>query len=83
MLATVVALYNAGGTWSATPSEGDLGVRKPVLLFTVVVSALLVAYGVAVAQARPPAGQGPERYVVVLDEGVSDPGRAADAMARR
>src|SRR5215213_4291683 len=83
MLATVVASYNAGWTWSATPSEGDLGVRKPFLSFTVVVSALLVACGAALALAQPPGGQGPERYIVVLDEGVSDPGRAADAMARR
>src|SRR5215212_6618712 len=83
MLATVVASYNAGWTWSATPSEGDLGVRKPFLSFTVVVSALLVACGAVLAKAQPPGGQGPERYVVVLDDGVSDPGRAADAMARR
>jgi subtilisin family serine protease len=58
-------------------------VREPFLLVTVVVSALLVACGTVLAQARPPGGQGPERYIVVLDEGVSDPGRAADAMARR
>jgi subtilisin family serine protease len=59
-------------------------VRKPFLLVTVVVSALLMACGAVLAQGRPPAGgQGPERYIVVLDEGVSDPGRAADAMARR
>jgi len=57
--------------------------RKPFLLFTVVISAVLVACGAVLAQARPPGGQGPERYIVVLDEGVSDPGRAADAMARR
>ena len=65
-------------------SKGDLGVRKPILLFTVVVSALLGACVAAFAQGRPPGGQGPPgSYVVVLDDGVSDPGRAADAMARR
>src|SRR5215218_450877 len=57
--------------------------RKPFLLFTVVISAVLVACGAVLAQARPPGGQEPERYIVVLDDGVSDPGRAADAMARR
>ena len=30
-----------------------------------------------------PGGQGPERYIVILDDGVSEPGQAADAMARR
>jgi subtilisin family serine protease len=58
-------------------------VRKPFLLFTVLVSAVLVACGAALAQAQPPGGQEPERYIVVLEDGVSDPGRAADAMARR
>jgi len=59
-------------------------VKKPFVLFTVVVSALLVACGAVLAQARPPAGQGPPQgYIVVLEDGVSDPGRAADAMARR
>ena len=57
--------------------------RKPFLLFTVVVSALLVACGAALALARPPEGQGLESYIVVLENGVSDPGRAADVMARR
>lgn len=56
---------------------------KPFLMFAVVVSALLVACGAALALARPSGGQGPERYIVVLNDGVSDPGRAADAMARR
>ena len=57
--------------------------RKPVLLFAVVVSALLVACGAVLAQARLPVEHGPQRYIVVLDDGVSDAGRAADAMARR
>jgi aqualysin 1 len=62
----------------------SLVVREPFLLFAVVVSALLVACGAVWAQAQPPGEQGPpQRYVVVLDDGVSDPGRAADAMARR
>jgi subtilisin family serine protease len=59
--------------------------RKSIPVVTVVVLALLVACGAVLAQARPPGGgqQGPQRYVVVLEDGVSDPGRAADAMARR
>ena len=58
--------------------------RKPFLLFAVVVSAMLVACGAALVQARTPGSQGPpQRYIVVLNDGVSDPGRAADAMARR
>src|SRR5215210_6868387 len=57
--------------------------RKLVVLFVVMASAVLVACGSAFAQAHPPGGQGPERYIVVLKGGVSDPGRAADAIARR
>jgi subtilisin family serine protease len=58
--------------------------RKPVLLFVVMASALLVACGVALAQARPPDGaRVPERYIVVLNDAVSDPGRAANSLARR
>jgi subtilisin family serine protease len=54
--------------------------RKPVLLSMVMAVALLVACGAA-ALAQPP--EGPERYIVVLDNGVSDPGQAANAMAGR
>ena len=57
--------------------------RKSVLLFLVMASALLVACGAALAQAHQPGGQGPGRYIVVLNDDVSDPGRAADAIARR
>jgi aqualysin 1 len=54
--------------------------RKSVLLFVVMASALLVACGAALAQA--PERTMPERYIVVLNDGVSDPGRAANTMAR-
>ncbi len=58
--------------------------NKPVLLFVVMASALVVACGAALAQARPPdGGRVPERYIVVLNDAVSDPGRAAGALARR
>jgi subtilisin family serine protease len=58
--------------------------NKPVLLFVVMASALLVACGAALAQVRPPdGGREPERYIVVLNDTVSDPGRAASAMASR
>src|SRR5215210_752354 len=58
--------------------------RKPVLLLVVMASALLVACGAALAQARPPdGGRGPERYIVVLNDAVPDPGWAASTIARR
>jgi hypothetical protein len=55
--------------------------RKQVLLFIVMAVAVLVACGAALAQ--PPERHGPERYIVVLNNGVSDPGQVASAMARR
>ena len=57
--------------------------RKPVVLFVVLAAALLVACGAALAQAQPPERPGPEHYIVVLNNSVSDPGHAADAIARR
>src|SRR5215207_9747329 len=57
--------------------------RKPVLLFVVVAAAALVACGAALAQGQPPERPGAERYIVVLNKGVSDPGQATSAMARR
>src|SRR5215210_2405015 len=61
----------------------DARMRKTTLLLVSMTLAVLVACGAVLAQTRSPGGQGPERYIVVLDERVSDPGRAADAMARR
>ncbi len=57
--------------------------KKPVLLFVVMTSALLVACGAALAQVQPPERSSPGRYIVVLNKEVSDPGQAAFAIARR
>ena len=63
------------------PPKKGVTMRKPVLLFIVMAVAVLVACGAALAQ--PPERPGPERYIVVLNNGVSDPGQVAKAMARR
>jgi len=48
------------------------------------VAAMFVVCGTVLAQAQPSkAGGPPDRYIVVLKEGASSPGRAADGMARR
>jgi subtilisin len=57
--------------------------NKPVLLFVLMASALLVACGAALAQVQPPGTSSPERYIVVLNKEVSDPGQAVSAIARR
>jgi hypothetical protein len=47
-------------------------------------SAALVVFGALMAQAHPYKASGSsDRYVVVLREGASDPGKAAEGMARR
>jgi len=59
-------------------------VRHTIALSAGLVVAVFVVCGAALAQAQPSEVAGlPERYVVVLKDGASDPGRAADAMARR
>ena len=65
---------------SANPKKG-LTIRKPVLLIMVMAVAVLVACAAVLSQ--PLEGPGPERYIVVLNNGVSDPGQVANAMARR
>ena len=58
--------------------------RYTIALSAGLVVAVVVVCGAALAQAQPSEVAGsPERYVVVLKDGASDPGRAADAMARR
>jgi len=57
--------------------------KKPVLLLMVMAVALLVACGAALAQVQLPEWPGPERYIVVLNNDVSDPGQVANAIARR
>jgi subtilisin family serine protease len=48
------------------------------------VAAMFVVCGALLAQAQPSKAVGPpDRYIVVLKEGASDPGRAANGMARR
>jgi aqualysin 1 len=48
------------------------------------VAAMFVVCGAVLAQAQPSKAVGPpDRYIVVLEEGASDPGRAADGMAQR
>jgi subtilisin family serine protease len=58
--------------------------RYTIALSAGLVVAVFVACGGALAQDRPSQVAGsPERYVVVLKDGASDPGRAAEGMARR
>ena len=48
------------------------------------VAAMFLVCGAVLAQAQPSIAVGPpDRYIVVLKEGASDPGRAATGMARR
>jgi len=59
-------------------------VRYASVLSAGVVAAMLVVCGALMAQAQPAEASGPpDRYVVVLKQGASDPGRAAEVMARR
>jgi aqualysin 1 len=59
-------------------------VRHTIALSAGLVVAIFVVCGAALAQAQPSEVAGsPERYVVVLKDGASDPGRAAAGMARR
>jgi hypothetical protein len=54
------------------------------LLVATVAATLLVCAGVVLAQEQTtPRGGGADRYVVVLNDDVSDPGQAASGMARR
>jgi subtilisin family serine protease len=57
-------------------------VRHTIALSAGLIVAIFVVCGAALAQPSEVAGS-PDRYVVVLKDGGSDPGRAADAMARR
>jgi subtilisin family serine protease len=58
--------------------------RHASVLSAGVVAAALVVLGALMAQVQPAEAAGPsDRYVVVLKEGASDPGRAAEGMARR
>ena len=58
--------------------------RHTIALSAGLVVAVFVVCGAALAQAQPSeVASSPKRYVVVLKDGASDPGRAADAMARR
>jgi hypothetical protein len=58
--------------------------RRTIALSAGLLTAMFVVCGFALAQAQPSNAAGPpDRYVVVLKDGASDPGRAADAMARR
>jgi len=57
--------------------------RTSVLLAGVAVALFLIC-GAVLAQAQPSKAVGPpDRYIVVLKKGVSDPGQAARGMARR
>jgi subtilisin family serine protease len=55
--------------------------RKVMLLLATIAATVLLAAGMALTQL--PEGGSPGHYIVVLDHGVSDPGRAANATARR
>lgn len=56
--------------------------KRAGVLLSGVVSAVLLVCGVVLAQASGDAGP-PDRYIVVLKKDASEPGRAADGMARR
>ena len=58
--------------------------RHASILSAGVVAAALVVYGALLAHVQPAkAADPPDRYVVVLKGSASDPGRAAEGMARR
>jgi aqualysin 1 len=58
-------------------------VKLASFLFAGVVAAMFVVCGAVLAQAKPSKAVGSvDRYIVVLKEAASDPGRAADGMAR-
>ncbi len=58
--------------------------RHASVLSAGVVAAALVVLGALMAQIQPAEAAGPsDRYVVVLEGGASEPGRAAEGMARR
>jgi len=67
---------------SAELEQGD--VKQASVLLAGMVAAMFVVCGAVLAQAQPSKAVGsPDRYIVVLKEGASDPGRTADGMARR
>ena len=80
--------YVTGGGFyrSLCPTNTErkvVGVRRVVALLAVVGAMLVLGAGGALAQ-EPPQERGAEPYIVVFkDEAVDNPGRAADAMARR
>lgn len=58
--------------------------RQASVLLAGMVAAMFVVCGAVLAQAQPSKAVGPpDRYIVVLKKGASDPGRAANGMARR
>ena len=58
--------------------------RHTIALSAGVLAAVFVVCGAALAQGQPSEAAGPpDRYVVVLKGSASDPGRAAEGMARR
>lgn len=58
--------------------------KRAGVLMAGVVSAVLLVCGAALAQAQSSKAVGPpDRYIVVLKKDASDPGRAANGMARR
>ena len=58
--------------------------KQTSVLLAGMVAAMFVVCGAVLAQAQPSkAGGPPDRYIVVLKEGASSPGRAADGMVRR
>src|SRR5215210_9423909 len=59
-------------------------VRQTSVLLAGMVAAMFLVCGASLAKAQPSKAVGPpDRYIVVLKEGTSDPGRAAGGMARR
>jgi hypothetical protein len=53
--------------------------RRAIILLTMMAATILPAAGVASTQ--PPEGAGADRYVVVLNDDVADPGQVANGMA--
>ena len=58
-----------------------MGMRRITALLAVAGAMVVLYAGVVLAQEAPGGGAGADRYIVVLNEGVSDPGQVANGLA--